>query len=472
MRRSLSAARSSEPVSAANPTRTGAGRGLPRASPVTSADDPADLGQDVRRRLQLERQALAAGQLRRRPGAVGPEVGDGGGHDQRVERGPAVGSASVPRSGGRASRPSTRHGRPCARPRQVARSTVPTMSVTRAPRSSAASAIATPILPVERLPMKRTGSIGSARAAGGHDDVPARQVGLADGCDDGGRRGGVRRADRPARRRPRRRHRRYRGSSARRPTPVWPEASGPLVGLDDRVPEVVAQPARRWRGSPDGVHISPSIAGATTTGAEVARTGRGHDVAGQPGRPSRRASARSPGRRRSRRRCRRRRCGRSGRPGRSAEDVRSRPRGGVRASNVSGATNCAAEGVSRADDVGALGLEQRGAARPPCRRRSSRSRRAPIEPARRGGPPPVPCGRRSSRPSSSGSPPATSAWRIARPLSVRSGSIASMPSRPAAHGAADSPPVRIALTSPWRDPRRRRRARARTRASSPAASAW
>ena len=35
------------------------------------------------------------------------------------------------------------------------------MTVTRAPRSSAASAIATPIRPVERLPMKRTGSIAS-----------------------------------------------------------------------------------------------------------------------------------------------------------------------------------------------------------------------------------------------------------------------------------------------------------------------
>ena len=32
----------------------------------------------------------------------------------------------------------------------------------RAPRSSAASTTATPILPVDRLPMKRTGSIGSA----------------------------------------------------------------------------------------------------------------------------------------------------------------------------------------------------------------------------------------------------------------------------------------------------------------------
>ena len=51
---------------------------------------------------------------------------------------------------------------------------IPTISVTRAPRASAASAMATPILPVERLPMKRTGSIGR-RSAGGHDDLPARR---------------------------------------------------------------------------------------------------------------------------------------------------------------------------------------------------------------------------------------------------------------------------------------------------------
>ena len=43
---------------------------------------------------------------------------------------------------------------------------------------------------------------------------------------------------------------------------------------------------------------------------------------------------------------------------------------------------------------------------------------------------------RHGSPSSSRSPPATSAWRMARPLSVRSGSIASMPSSAAAHGAA------------------------------------
>ena len=54
---------------------------------------------------------------------------------------------------------------------------------------------------------------------------------------------------------------------------------------------------------------------------------------------------------------------------------------------------------------------------------------------------------RHGRPSSSRSPPATSAWRMARPLSVRSGSMASMPSRSCAHGAADRPPVRIARTS-------------------------
>ena len=39
---------------------------------------------------------------------------------------------------------------------------MPWTSVTLAPRATAAAAMATPIRPVERLPMKRTGSMGSA----------------------------------------------------------------------------------------------------------------------------------------------------------------------------------------------------------------------------------------------------------------------------------------------------------------------
>ena len=60
------------------------------------------------------------------------------------------------------------------------------------------------------------------------------------------------------------------------------------------------------------------------------------------------------------------------------------------------------------------------------------------------------------RPASIAAPPATSAWRIARPLSVRSGSMTSTPSTPRAHGAADRPPVRIARTSSGFDARRLR----------------
>ena len=56
----------------------------------------------------------------------------------------------------------------------------PAMRVTDAPRSRAASAIAVPILPDERLPMKRTGIERLARAAGADDDVEPLQVARAD----------------------------------------------------------------------------------------------------------------------------------------------------------------------------------------------------------------------------------------------------------------------------------------------------
>ena len=70
-----------------------------------------------------------------------PEVGDGGGHDQGIEPGRAVGAVASPAGARRAGRPSTRPGRPRPR-RAAATSTFAAMSVTRAPRSSAASAMA------------------------------------------------------------------------------------------------------------------------------------------------------------------------------------------------------------------------------------------------------------------------------------------------------------------------------------------
>ena len=126
----------------------------------------------------------------------------------------------------------------------------PAMSVTAAPRSRAASAMAAPILPdgavadeahrVERL----------ARAAGADDDVQALEVARAgeevlDRLDDawpappaGRCRSGPRRARRPRARR--------RGSRTRA---AW----------------------RRCAGSPGCVHMPASMAGATITGARLAQ---------------------------------------------------------------------------------------------------------------------------------------------------------------------------------------------------------
>ena len=103
LRLSFSAARSSEPVSAAKPTRYG-----PRlhglcgrlAIAVGAADDPRELGQDVGRGLELERQPGAGALELRVGGAHRPEVGHGRGHDERIEAGGAVGSVGEAQQGG------------------------------------------------------------------------------------------------------------------------------------------------------------------------------------------------------------------------------------------------------------------------------------------------------------------------------------------------------------------------------------
>ena len=86
----------------------------------------------------------------------------------------------------------------------------PATRVTAAPRSRAASAIATPIFPLERLPMKRTGSIGSrVPPALTTTRTPSRS---------------------PARANSRSTASTIVGGSARRPTPVRPLASAPTSG--------------------------------------------------------------------------------------------------------------------------------------------------------------------------------------------------------------------------------------------------
>ena len=151
------------------------------AEAVEPASDPADLGQEIRGRLELEAQALAAGELalgrvRRR------EVGDGGRHHERIEAGrrPSppgrrTGPRGAPRAARRSSRPGRRsrgppgsgtldvggdegHHRPAIEGRLGDRHAHP-----------AARAVADEAHRVDGLP----------RPAGGDDDVAARQIGLA-----------------------------------------------------------------------------------------------------------------------------------------------------------------------------------------------------------------------------------------------------------------------------------------------------
>ena len=203
--------------------------------------------------------------------------------------------------------------------------------------------------------------------------------------------------------------------------------------------------------------MSPSIAGATTTGAPLARH-RGRDrVTRQPG-----GHRGQPvgGRRRD-----------DDRVGRVGDDDVPDALVGQQVQHVGldrVARQCGER--QRADeagrrrgehdrDVGALGTQQAdqldglvGGDRP----RDADPDESPGEPAA--------VGVGHDRPSSRRSPPVTSAWRMARPLRVSSGSMASTSGMAVTHGAADSPPVRMALMSRGSTPARSASSR-RVRAS-------
>ena len=231
LRRSLSAARSSEPVSAAKSHQDGprperlAGRAPSASRPwairATSAR-MSGVGSSSRvrpaPRVSLVSAATPSGGSRPRPR---PSPGR---RSRRAASGPASRSRRAARSWPADSTRTTRASSGRATP------TLAAMRVTSAPRSSAARATATPILPVERLPMKRTGSIASAvppavttmcrptRSAS--RGAPSRRGGRAAGS--GARTGRSPIAATTAST--------IRGSSASRPTPTCPEASGPTSG--------------------------------------------------------------------------------------------------------------------------------------------------------------------------------------------------------------------------------------------------
>ena len=129
--------------------------------------------------------------------------------------------------------------------------------------------MAKPIRPLERLPMKRTGSMGSAVPPARDDDVPAREVrgaarcpSAAGGPDGSGCRTG--------------RSRTAAGDGIDEERQLDEPTHAHLAGgqgtgrrIDDRVAEL---PQRRDVGPVAGcAYMSPSMAGATTTGALVAR---------------------------------------------------------------------------------------------------------------------------------------------------------------------------------------------------------
>ena len=136
-------------------------------------------------------------------------------------------------------------------PATTGRSTVVT-SVTLAPRAAASSARAWPCLPDERLPMKRTGSIGSrvppavtsTRTPGEVGGGGRAEERLGGGLDDGGGLGQAAGADVAA-------------------------GQAPDLGLDDV--HAAARAARARLSCTAGCsHISVCMAGHTSTGARVA----------------------------------------------------------------------------------------------------------------------------------------------------------------------------------------------------------
>ena len=111
-------------------------------------------------------------------------------------------------------------------PRGAVTLMVPAIRVTLAPRSRAASAMATPILPLLRLPMKRTGSSGSR--------VPPA---LTTTCSP---------SRSPARAKRRSTASTMLDGSARRPTPVRPDASAPTSGSTMQCPKPRSVSTLRW----------------------------------------------------------------------------------------------------------------------------------------------------------------------------------------------------------------------------------
>jgi hypothetical protein len=416
------------------------------------AGDPC---QQVGRRLEPEREPVAPRELHV-AGLDGSEVRDRGGHDQPIEAGRPV---AVPEGGGeRRLEVGSRFD-----PDEVRLWRQRDLDVRRDQRHPGAAIerglgdgdAHLPGRPVADEPHRVDRLAG---APGADDDVPPLEVGLADpSVDDRWTLAGFGHPDRPVA------DGRDHGIDDRADLGQATDAGLPgrqrtRLRLDDGIPEG-AQPIDVGDGRGVGPHV-PSIAGATTTGAAVARQAA---LTTSPDRPLAIAPSQ---------------CAVAGattiasalspmtmcpiRPSGAGRGRRSRPDGATRAANERGPTKWGRGGGLHHGDVA------------PSARRARKQLDGLVRGDRAGDAETDEASFEATahlKPSSSGSPPPTSAWRIARPLSVSSGSMASTPSSDFAHGCRRQPAREDRVTSSGRTPLASR-ARHGPRRSRPVASAW
>ena len=139
-------------------------------------------------------------------------------------------------------------------PAGVGRCTGPATRMTSAPRRAAAAAIAKPILPLLRLPMKRTGSMSSKVGPGADHDAQRRPASAVNA------------------RLPTQRGDDLAGSSMR-PGPDSPQACGAVVRAE-RPARRARAASRRWPGSPD----APTSGGSSPARSRSARSVARHSV--------------------------------------------------------------------------------------------------------------------------------------------------------------------------------------------------
>ena len=244
--------------------------------------------EDVRRALELDAHALVGGLLQLAGEAARrAEVRDGGGHEQDV--GSARTRAAHASCSSAAVSTSTYVTRASRGERDVRRDDRDVGA-----ERAACSASAKPIRPDERLPTKRTASIGSR--------VPPAVTSTRRPTSSGERRGRGRPASAPRSPRAARRAR----AGARRP-PRRPRPAGPLPGSSTATPR--ARSVATFACVAGCSHMRSFIAGATSSGQVAASAALVSRLSARPCGELGDACSPTPGRRRGRRRCGRARGG-------------------------------------------------------------------------------------------------------------------------------------------------------------------